>query len=95
MATAGRNVWCALYRYYGTGRPAYWRGSCYGRCHFGQLTMSMLIDNFGWLGNASIPFSLSRIGAIVCLGIALFFIYSSSRAKAATAKIPASHRRGS
>lgn len=61
---------------------------------FGQLTMSMLIDNFGWLGNASIPFSLSRIGAIVCLGIALFFIYSSSRAKAATAKIPASHRRG-
>ncbi len=35
---------------------------------FGQLTMSMLIDNFGWLGNASIPFSLSRIGAIVCLG---------------------------
>ena len=55
---------------------------------FGQLTMSMLIDNFGWLGNASIQFSLSRIGAIVCLGIALFFIYSSSRAKAATAKIP-------
>lgn len=55
---------------------------------FGQLTMSMLIDNFGWLGNASIPFSMSRIGAIVCLGIALFFIYSSSRAKAATAKIP-------
>ena len=54
----------------------------------GQLGMGMLIDNFGWLGNASIPFSLSRIGAIVCLGIALFFIYSSSRAKAATAKIP-------
>jgi transporter family-2 protein len=35
---------------------------------FGQLTMSMLIDNFGWLGNASIPFSMSRLGAIVCLG---------------------------
>ncbi len=46
---------------------------------FGQLTMSMLIDNFGWLGNAAIPFSMSRLGAIVCLGIALFFIYSSSR----------------
>ncbi len=46
---------------------------------FGQLTMSMLIDNFGWLGNAAIPFSISRLGAIVCLGIALFFIYSSSR----------------
>lgn len=55
---------------------------------FGQLTMSMLIDNFGWLGNASIPFSLSRIGAIVCLGIALFFIYSSSRAKLPRRKSP-------
>lgn len=46
---------------------------------FGQLTMSMLIDNFGWLGNAAIPFSMSRVGAVLCLGIALFFIYSSSR----------------
>lgn len=46
---------------------------------FGQLTMSMLIDNFGWLGNAAIPFSLNRLGAILCLGIALFFIYASSR----------------
>ena len=55
---------------------------------FGQLTMSMLIDNFGWLGNASIPFSMSRIGAIVSLGIALYLIYSSSRAKAATVEIP-------
>lgn len=49
---------------------------------FGQLTMSMLIDNFGWLGNASIPFSMSRLGAVVCLGIALWFIYSSSTDKA-------------
>lgn len=55
---------------------------------FGQLTMSMLIDNFGWLGNESIPFSMSRLGAIVCLGIALFFIYSSSKSKAAPAKNP-------
>ncbi|MCZ4060896.1 DMT family transporter [Pantoea sp. LMR881] len=46
---------------------------------FGQLTMSMLIDNFGWLGNAAIEFSFSRLGAIICLGIALAFIYSSSR----------------
>lgn len=53
---------------------------------FGQLTMSMLIDNFGWLGNAAIPFSLSRLGAVVCLGFALFFIYSSSRTPAAQAK---------
>ncbi|HCA7855627.1 DMT family transporter [Enterobacter cloacae complex sp. JNL001] len=45
----------------------------------GQLTMSMLIDNFGWLNNEAIPFSVSRFGAVVCLSIALFFIYSSSK----------------
>ncbi|WP_380182220.1 DMT family transporter [Kalamiella sp. sgz302252] len=54
---------------------------------FGQLAMSMLIDNFGWLGNAAVPFSASRLGAILCLGIALFFIYASNRSKnAAEAK---------
>ncbi|MGO4744226.1 DMT family transporter [Serratia quinivorans] len=53
---------------------------------FGQLTMSMLIDNFGWLGNESIPFSMSRLGSIVCLGIALFFIYSGSRTATTTNK---------
>ena len=53
---------------------------------FGQLTMSMLIDNFGWLGNAAIPFSTSRIAAVICLGVALFFIYSSSKPKTAAAK---------
>ena len=53
---------------------------------FGQLTMSMLIDNFGWLGNGSIPFSMHRLGAILCLGIALFFIYSSNRSKVIPAK---------
>ncbi|KNC90524.1 DMT family transporter [Trabulsiella odontotermitis] len=52
---------------------------------FGQLTMSMLIDNFGWLGNDPIPFSISRLGAIICLGIALFFIYSGSKPKTAPA----------
>lgn len=45
----------------------------------GQLAMSMLIDNFGWLGNTAIPFSTSRLAAVVCLSIALFFIYSSSK----------------
>ncbi|MEB6377630.1 DMT family transporter [Leclercia adecarboxylata] len=53
---------------------------------FGQLTMSMLIDNFGWLGNESIPFSMSRLGAIVFLGIALYFIYSSSKTQTAPAR---------
>ena len=49
---------------------------------FGQLAMSMLIDNFGWLGNAAIPFSMSRLGAVVFLGIALAFIYSGSKSRA-------------
>lgn len=53
---------------------------------FGQLTMSMLIDNFGWLGNEAIPFSVSRLGTILCLGIALFFIYSSNRSKSSPAE---------
>ena len=55
---------------------------------FGQLTMSMLIDNFGWLGNQSISFSMSRVGAIICLAIALFFIYSSNKVKVVELKHP-------
>ena len=46
---------------------------------FGQLTMSVLIDNFGWLGNEAIALSPSRFAALACLAIALFFIYSSGR----------------
>jgi hypothetical protein len=46
---------------------------------FGQLTMSMLIDHFGWLGNSAMPLSEQRLGTILCLGIALCFIYSSSK----------------
>ncbi|WP_240220485.1 DMT family transporter [Rheinheimera hassiensis] len=48
---------------------------------FGQLTMSVLIDNFGWLGNEAIALSNSRMAAIACLAIALFFIHSSSKVK--------------
>lgn len=54
---------------------------------FGQLTMSMLIDNFGWLGNVAVPFSASRLGAILCLGIALLFIYASNRGNAAASRV--------
>ena len=43
--------------------------------------MSILIDNFGWFGNEMLPFSLYRLGALICLGIALYFIYSSSKDK--------------
>ncbi|WP_222888658.1 DMT family transporter [Enterobacter sp. C2] len=49
---------------------------------FGQLAMSMLIDNFGWLHNEAIPFSATRLGAVMCLGIALWFIYSGSKSRA-------------
>ena len=58
---------------------------------FGQLTMSMLIDNFGWLGNDAIPFSMTRLGAVLCLGIALWFIYASSTQKSEE-KAPAETR---
>ena len=53
---------------------------------FGQLTMSLLIDNFGWLGNDAITFSPGRLGAIVWLGLALFFIYRSGKAAKAAEK---------
>lgn len=46
---------------------------------FGQLLMSMLIDNFGWFCNEILPFSTYRLGALICLAIALYFIYSSSK----------------
>ena len=32
-----------------------WSG-CYGGCNFGQLLMSILIDNFGWFGNEVLSF---------------------------------------
>jgi transporter family-2 protein len=44
----------------------------------GQLGMGMLIDNFGWLGNPAIELSSSRILAMVCLALALLFMYRSS-----------------
>lgn len=48
---------------------------------FGQLLMSMLIDHFGWLGNAVLPFSTYRLGALMFLGLALYLIYSSNKIK--------------
>ncbi len=48
---------------------------------FGQLTMSMLIDHFGWLGNSVMPLSEPRFGAIFCLAVALYFIYSSGQSQ--------------
>ncbi len=53
---------------------------------FGQLSMSVLIDNFGWLGNEAISLSVSRMSALVCLAIALYFIYASSKYEPKEAK---------
>lgn len=47
----------------------------------GQVTMSIMIDTFGWFGNQVIPFSITRFLAVVCLVIALYFIYTSNAAK--------------
>lgn len=47
----------------------------------GQVTMSIMIDTFGWFGNQVIPFSITRVLAVVCLVIALYFIYTSNAAK--------------
>lgn len=44
----------------------------------GQLLMSLLIDNFGWLNNPVIALSHSRYAAMALLAIALFLIYRSN-----------------
>lgn len=48
----------------------------------GQLAMGMLIDNFGWLGNTAIELSCSRVLAMLCLALALVFMYRSSARQA-------------
>ncbi|NMY86489.1 DMT family transporter [Pseudomonas sp. WS 5411] len=48
----------------------------------GQLAMGMLIDNFGWLGNTAIELSGSRVLAMLCLALALVFMYRSSARQA-------------
>lgn len=48
----------------------------------GQLAMGMLFDNFGWLGNTAIELSGSRVLAMLCLALALVFMYRSSARQA-------------
>ncbi|MEE7545877.1 DMT family transporter [Xanthomonas sp. Kuri4-1] len=43
----------------------------------GQLLMSLLIDDFGWLGNAVIPLDVHRYAAVLLLAVALVLIYLS------------------
>lgn len=54
----------------------------------GQLLMSLLIDNFGWLNNPVIPLKGSRLGAMALLAIALFLIYRSNAKRAEEALGP-------
>jgi transporter family-2 protein len=49
----------------------------------GQLSMSILIDSFGWLGNKPIAFSYHRLSAAILLAVALWFIYSGSNDRVA------------
>jgi transporter family-2 protein len=44
----------------------------------GQLLMSLLIDNFGWLGNPVLPLGAARFAAMALLALALFLIYRSN-----------------
>jgi transporter family-2 protein len=44
----------------------------------GQLLMSLLIDNFGWLGNPVLPLGAARLAAMALLALALFLIYRSN-----------------
>ncbi|KPC49601.1 hypothetical protein WG78_19800 [Amantichitinum ursilacus] len=44
----------------------------------GQLLMSLLIDHFGWLGNAVIALGARRGCALVLLAVALVLIYQSN-----------------
>lgn len=46
---------------------------------FGQMMMSILIDTQGWLGNAPIALNSWRIAAMICIAIALFFIYKANQ----------------
>ena len=50
----------------------------------GQLLMSLLIDNFGWLNNPVIALSGSRYAAMALLALALFLIYRSNARQAVT-----------
>jgi transporter family-2 protein len=50
----------------------------------GQLLMSLLIDNFGWLNNPVIALSQSRYVAMALLAVALYLIYRSNTRQAGT-----------
>ena len=44
----------------------------------GQIIMGLLVDNFGWFGNAQIVLDYKRMAAIALLAGALYLIYLSN-----------------
>ncbi len=48
----------------------------------GQLSMSLLIDHFGWFGNTSIPLDAGRYLAMLLLAAALVLIYVGNSRRA-------------
>ena len=56
MAVIRRHVWRTLYCHYGTGCTKIGAAVATVAVIFGQLLMSILIDNFGWFGNETLPF---------------------------------------
>ena len=44
----------------------------------GQIVMGLLVDHFGWFGNAQIVLDYKRMAAIALLAGALFLIYLSN-----------------
>ncbi|MCW8327838.1 DMT family transporter [Photobacterium sp. SDRW27] len=45
----------------------------------GQMIMSMIIDTQGWLGNTPIELNPWRVSAMLCIAVALFFIYKANQ----------------
>lgn len=46
---------------------------------FGQMIMSMIIDTQGRLGNVAIELNLWRMAAMLCVALALIFIYKANQ----------------
>lgn len=46
---------------------------------FGQMIMSILIDTQGWLNNVPITLNPWRVAAMLCVGVALVFIYKANQ----------------
>lgn len=48
----------------------------------GQMSMSLIIDTQGWLGNEPIELNYYRVAAMLCIACALICIYSANQQQA-------------